>query len=49
MEKLSAGKEEFITEMTSPMEAFSYTVTSVRLGRRNGVELGLVAMLNKMV
>ena len=49
MVKLSAGSDEFTVTMTSSIEAFSNTVASISVGKRNGLEVGLEIMLNLMV
>ena len=49
MVKLSAGAEALTFTMMSSIEAFSNTVASVNVGKRNGLEVGSEMMLNLMV
>ena len=50
MVKLSAGAEALTFTMMSSMEAFSNTVASVNVGKRNGLlEVESEMMLNLMV
>ena len=49
MVKLSAGAEALTFTMMSSMEAFSNTVASVNVGKRNGLKAESEMMLNLMV
>ena len=49
MVKLSAGSDELTVITYSPIEAFSNTVASVYVFKKNGFELGSGIMLNLIV